>query len=636
MNSNHPQTKRLNESDSTYEMVPKMTNHDLDIEQKAGDDAQITNSTVQSFAWQGINVTVKDHKTKQPKLLLDNVDGVVEAGNGCGKTTLLNVLAHRDAAANAKVEGETLVNGSTVSTSTFRQISSYVEQEDALIGSLTVRETLHFAARLAHTNTMSKSDRLRQVEKLLDSFGLRKQANALIGTPIRKGISGGQKRRTSVASQLIKGPKIMFLDEPTSGLDSSASWEVMSFVKAMAKQYNLIVIASIHQPSTTTFELFDKLLLLSGGKTHYFGAVAEVTTQFEEIDLPIPSRMNPAEFLLDIMNIDFSNNQEFAESRLQDVQRNWIASSRAKRTTTYLELLKANRTPLTAPKRPRSNFIIILMTLVHRAFIKSYRDVVAYGIRILMYTGLAIMMGTVWLRLHTVQEDIQPYINAIFFGSAFMSFMAVAYVPSFLEDRATFIKERANGLYGATAFMISNFIIGLPYLFLIAVLFSCIVYFLTNLQPTARAFFMWIMWLFLDLLAAESLVVLISSIFPVFVISLALTAFANGLWMSVGGFLVPRTILNVFWRYVFHYIDYQSYVFQGMMVNEFEHRTYRCGEGCSCMYQTELASECRISGTGVLDQYGYKTDQKGQWIGILLAIIICYRILGWVALAIRK
>ena len=92
---------------------------------------------------------------------------------------------------------------------------------------------------------------------------------------------------------------------------------------------------------------------------------------------------------------------------------------------------------------------------------------------------------------------------------------------------------------------------------LISLLFSCIAYWLSNFRPTAIAFFTWVMWLFLDLLAAESLVVLVSSIFPVFVIALALTAFANGLWMSVGGFLVTPTVLNVFWRYVFHYIDYQ-------------------------------------------------------------------------------
>jgi ABC-type multidrug transport system permease subunit len=138
-----------------------------------------------------------------------------------------------------------------------------------------------------------------------------------------------------------------------------------------------------------------------------------------------------------------------------------------------------------------------------------------------------------------------------------MSFMAVAYVPAFLEDRAVYVKEKANGLYGATAFMISNFIIGLPYLFLIAVTFSTISYWLIGLQPTGQAFLTWIMWLFLDLVAAESLVVLVSSLIPIFVASLTITAFMNGLWMSVGGFLVAPTILNPFWKYAFHYIDYQ-------------------------------------------------------------------------------
>lgn len=290
----------------------------------------------------------------------------------------------------------------------------------------------------------------------------------------------------------------------------------------------------------------------------------------------MPIHTNPAEFLLDLMNVDFSNDQNVAHDRLQAIQSGWAKSSTSLQLFSYIKTATSQARPLPMSKPSSNNFHIILMSLIHRSFIKSYRDVVAYGIRIAMYTGLAIMEGFVWLRLHTDQSDIQPFINAIFFGSAFMSFMAVAYVPSFLEDRATFVKERANGLYGASVFMLSNFIIGLPYLckpkpcyssrssaslmlvtVFISILFSVIAYWLTNFQPTATAFFTWIMWLFLDLIAAESLVVLISSLFPNFVVALALTAFANGLWMSVSGFLVPPEKLNVFFRYVFHYIDYQ-------------------------------------------------------------------------------
>ena len=176
---------------------------------------------------------------------------------------------------------------------------------------------------------------------------------------------------------------------------------------------------------------------------------------------------------------------------------------------------------------------------------------------------------------------------------------------------------------------------------LIAILFSVISYWLSNFQPTATAFFTWVLWIFLDLLAAEGLVVFFTSLFPSFVISLALVAFANGLWMSVNGFMVQPTILNVFYKYVFHYWDYQKYVFQNMMINEFHDRVYSCamtGPGpndCYCMYQSDLSSQCLIQGQAVLDQYGYLPGYMGKDIGIMMSIIVGYRIAAWLVLKLR-
>ena len=133
------------------------------------------------------------------------------------------------------------------------------------------------------SSSISKAARKERIASLLSSFGLQNQADTLIGTPIRKGVSGGQKRRVSVASQLITSPKILFLDEPTSGLDSAASYEVMNFVRNIAKKHKVLVIASIHQPSTTTFELFDKLMLLSRGKVVYNGAVNKLKDYFARL-----------------------------------------------------------------------------------------------------------------------------------------------------------------------------------------------------------------------------------------------------------------------------------------------------------------------------------------------------------------
>ena len=388
----------------------------------------------------------------------------------------------------------------------------------------------------------------------------------------------------------------------------------------------------------------------------YHGQISHIEEYLEKQGLRLPAHTNPAEYLLDVVNIDFQQTDHGTQN-LKRIFEFWRTSPEATELSKSLSRSDESSSTSLKDSGSRAPFDSIVLALLRRSFIKSYRDVVAYAIRFAMYMGLAIMMGTVWLRLPTVQSSIQPFINAIFFGGAFISFMAVAYVPAFLEDRSTLVKERANGLYGATPFVIANVLIGLPYLFLIALLFSIPSYWLVNFQPTASAFFTYVLWLFLDLLAAESLVVLLSSIFPNFVVALALTAFANGLWMSVGGFLVSPEVLNAFWKYLFHYIDYvsfpttdsvcivrltsfvvqQAYVFRAMMSNEFAKRTYDCGPGCQCMYDSALASECKIDGRAVLREYGYRADGNGgKWVGIMLAIIVVYRLLGWVALTVKK
>ncbi|KAG9765205.1 putative ABC transporter, partial [Aureobasidium melanogenum] len=613
----------------------KIADTSSDIESPNVHEFYMFENVIHSLSWSKITLTVEDRSTKQPKDLVSGVSGYIKAGNG--KTTLLNVLAGRVSA----TQGTVFVNDTHVSSHDYKRLTSFVEQEDTLIGSLTVRETLDFAARLAIPKFVLKNEEGSRVQTLISSFGLKKEADTQIGTPIHKGISGGQKRRVSVASQLVTAPNILFLDEPTSGLDSVASFEVVSLLKKYARKHKLVVVASIHQPSAATFQLFDKLLLLSQGQTCYFGSVSDVSPYFSSLGLPVPELMSPSEYILDLTNTDFDSKdreEEVCAQRLLTIQRAWKTHD----TENHIVASDLHKSRLFAGFQGLglAHDLGIPGILWHRLFLKSCRDIVTYWIRVAMYMGLAIMMGTVWLQLSTIQKDIQSFVNALFFGSAFLSFMAVAYVPAFLEDRAIFVKERANGLYGPLSFVVSNFLIGLPFLFLISILFASVTYGLINFRPGAAAFFIHVMWLFLDLVAAESLVVLVASLLPNFIIALALGAFSNGLWMSVGGFLVPTASLNVFWRYAFHYIDYQSYVFRGMMVNEFTGRLYQCAgdvlSGCSCAYESNLSDQCKIDGRAVLEYYNYATDQPGTSVGITIGIIAVYRMLGYLALRFRK
>jgi ABC-type multidrug transport system ATPase subunit len=152
----------------------------------------------------------------------------------------------------------------------------------------------------------------------------------------------------------------------------------------------LIVIASIHQPSMSTFAVFDKLLLLSGGQSAYFGPARTVGEYFDAAGYPIPQYTNPAEFVLELLNVDFDHDQERARSRLAALQQHWAASQQALVLAKKIEAATTlNQKPVASEEVPHRsrNMLSDVLTLIHRSFIKSYRDVIAYGIRIAMYLG---------------------------------------------------------------------------------------------------------------------------------------------------------------------------------------------------------------------------------------------------------
>jgi ABC-type multidrug transport system ATPase subunit len=297
--------------------------------------------------------------------------------SGCGKTTLLVVLAQRKASAKAQVSSVVLFNGQIPSQSTFRWLSSYVESEDALIGSLTVKETLQFAAQLYLSGSVAATERMRRINQLLQAFGLANQANTLIGALLKKGISTGQKHRLSVASQLTSAPKVLFLEEPTSGFDSAASFKVMSYVREVTKTKNIIVMSSIHQPSTSTFELFDKLLLLSKGKVCFSGLVSGVKQYFDSIGHTMPVQTNPAEFVLDLINVDFDINEEACNTRIAQIRDSWASLPLGLAETTTIPDMTSGRDISTySVGVSGKRLITTIWILLHHSWIKSRRDAI--------------------------------------------------------------------------------------------------------------------------------------------------------------------------------------------------------------------------------------------------------------------
>jgi len=223
--------------------------------------------------------------------------------SGAGKTTFLSLLAGR--VQEGRFKGQIFVGNEMFSPTRMRSLSAYVEQEDHLVGCLTVHEELSFAADLRLDASIPAYERRLEVEKVKGDLGLTHVSSRRIGDYFSRGISGGEKRRVSIAKEMVTHRQILFLDEPTSGLDSFTALQVVHSVIHLARRRNLVVFCTIHQPSSELLHSFDKVLLLAGGRTVYFGGTRGLSVFFRELGYEPPQDVPVSDFVLSVIHRDF-------------------------------------------------------------------------------------------------------------------------------------------------------------------------------------------------------------------------------------------------------------------------------------------------------------------------------------------
>ena len=221
--------------------------------------------------------------------------------SGAGKTTLISALTLD--AFYGTPKGEVTLNGVPLTDDMFKKHAFVVKQQDKHWPYLTTREALTYAAELY--NVADKADIPDVVSGIVKKMGL----ESCVDTRCAR-LSGGQKRRLSLAVALLKQPTLLFLDEPTSGLDAAAASNIMQEIIRVAREERIIILCSIHQPSTKVYNGFDQIMILSKGREAFVGSVEDATPHFGSIGHPLPPATNPAEHFLDLVNSDFSTSEE--------------------------------------------------------------------------------------------------------------------------------------------------------------------------------------------------------------------------------------------------------------------------------------------------------------------------------------
>ena len=292
---------------------------------------------------------------------------------------------------------------------------AYVPQDDSLIGDLKAREVVLNTALLKRNEPRDKLN--RDVIELLGNLGLGHVTETIIGTFVFRGLSGGQKKRVEVATELIATPSILVLDEPTSGLDSSVALEVLSRIRHVVKSSKgrVSVILSIHQPNSKMLEMFDHLLLLEKGRSIFFGTLPQAKAHFASIGCEIPHNVTPTDYFLQISDTNFS----FGESKL-DFPKVFKESSYYRELSTLLDEHEAHCKEVQsgikklsgADKRASGNIVLEntvpfwyqVYILVCREYTLAYKDPFLYYFQLILCLMFAFLIGAVFWDLPFVVD----------------------------------------------------------------------------------------------------------------------------------------------------------------------------------------------------------------------------------------
>ncbi|ORZ02812.1 ABC-2 type transporter-domain-containing protein [Syncephalastrum racemosum] len=533
-------------------------------------DAIATGTT---FSWQHVNYTVPFKGG--PLQLLNDVSGIVKPGHltalmgssGAGKTTLLDVLARRKTI--GKVDGRIYLNNEALMRD-FERITGYCEQMDIHQPAVTVREALQFSAYLRQEDSVPKAEKDAYVEQILQLLEMEDIADAQIGdVGSGFGISVEERKRLTIAMELVGKPKLLFLDEPTSGLDAQSSYNIVRFIRKLADA-GWPVLCTIHQPSAILFEHFDHLLLLvRGGKTAYYGEIGKdartMIDYFENHGGPKCSpEANPAEYILEVVGAGTAGK---AKRDWADV---WANSAEAKQLQDELEAIHEGADK--NPSRQALTYATPFPTQFYHVFKRlsvAYWRASDYNLaRLATLLVIGLFAGFTYWKMSFTTTDMQNRLFAVFNGFVGAYILVVVAQPKFMTERLYFRREYASRFYGWLPFSLSAILVEIPYLLVFTLLFMCTFYWTAGMHNTSEACGYFFIMLFFFIVWAVTFGFLLGSLTESAVVAGILNPLAISSLVLFSGLMQPQAAMPHFWSSWMYWVDPFHYFIEGLGTNE--------------------------------------------------------------------
>ncbi|KAL5968320.1 Broad substrate specificity ATP-binding cassette transporter ABCG2 [Taenia solium] len=481
---------------------------------------------------------------------------------------------------------------------------------------------------------------------------------AVIGTELIRGISGGERKRTSIGMEIIADPSVLFLDEPTTGLDAFTAGSVIQTLKSLSRRGRTIIL-SIHQPKYSIYKLFDSLTLMSNGKVVYHGLARKAPINyFSKLGYFCEDHNNPPDFFLDILHgevkpldsggdscdpevlqdgdeYDVQSDDSYERMRVvsERLVNTWTESPECRNTRNEVLAVKnRSTTGINYSKMPErigyaASFPLQMLILCWRTFISLVRDPQASIVQTLVYLFFAVSMGVVYFGLDTsLESGIQNRSGLFFFATLQVVFVNIGSIELFLKERAIFIHEHSSGYYRVSAYFLAKLICDVfPTKALPVFFFMPITYWMVGLVPKVGNFFFFELILTLGTISASAAAMAVSASVTLFSIANVIISILFVFMMVFGGFLINLNSMSP-WLSWLRYLSIFHYTFGGLLVNELAELEF-CPSSNRTRENFNGTRECQ-PGRLYLDDLGYASrtawDMWSNVVGLAGIAIVCF------------
>ncbi|CAM8890971.1 unnamed protein product [Rhodiola kirilowii] len=552
--------------------------------------------------------------------------------SGAGKTTLLELMAGIGVS-SSRVSGQILVNDQPMNPPSFRKIAGFVSQEEALFPLLTVEETLTYSARLrlqGDVNTARVT-----VHELLKELKLDHVASSRIGdSGSGRGISGGEKRRVSIGVDLVHGPAVLLIDEPTSGLDSASALHVMLLLKSMAVKKGKTIVLCIHQPGFRILELFDQVVLLSNGAVVHNGTLHVLQERLKFVGHSIPDHVNVLEFAMDVTDnlvINLEEHREIEDGLAKDVTLTQAPDDFEHHNirvhpNSYID--NESEKHITS-----ANSMIGEILILGKRFCSNiFRTKQLFAAKTLQALIVGVVLGTIFMNACKGSDGrpkLRTQIGFFAFTLTFLLSATTEGLPIFLKERKILLRETSRGAYRISSYVISNTLVFIPFLLVVAILYTVPVYWLVGLRKDADAFLYFLLVVWMVALTSNSFVACFSALVPDFIMGTSLMAGVMGSYFLFSGYFITKGDIPWYWRFM-HYMSLFKYPFECFMINEFG------GENGWKICAQSVGGECIMYGKDLLRHEALEESQKWSNVCVMVGFIFMYRFLCYLILLYRS